>query len=102
MTIDLTFYGATATVTGSKALVEVGGKRYELLQFHFHRPSEERIDGRQFEMSLHLVHKNDQGQLAVVGLLFDKGQPHPSLQQVWNNLPLEKNEENAATQPINL
>ncbi len=73
--------------------IEVGGKRYELLQFHFHRPSEERIDGRQFEMSLHLVHKNDQGQLAVVGLLFDKGQANAVMQQVWNNLPLEKNDE---------
>jgi carbonic anhydrase len=73
--------------------IEVGGKRYELLQFHFHRPSEERIDGRQFEMSLHLVHKNDQGQLAVVGLLFDKGQANAVMQQVWNNLPLEKDDE---------
>ena len=82
--------------------IEIGGKRYELLQFHFHRPSEERIDGRQFEMSLHLVHRNDQGQLAVVGLLFDKGAPHPVLQQVWNSLPLEKNEENAASNPIEL
>jgi len=73
--------------------IEVAGKRYELLQFHFHRPSEERIDGRQFEMSLHLVHKNSEGQLAVVGLLFDKGQANAVMQQVWNNLPLEKNEE---------
>ena len=82
--------------------IEVGGKRYELLQFHFHRPSEERIDGRQFEMSLHLVHRNDQGQLAVVGLLFDKGPAQAVLQQVWNNLPLEKNEENPASAPIEL
>jgi carbonic anhydrase len=82
--------------------IEVGGKRFELLQFHFHRPSEERIDGRQFEMSLHMVHRNDQGQLAVVGLLFDKGSPHPVLQQVWNNLPLEKNDENQASAPIEL
>lgn len=82
--------------------IEVGGKRYELLQFQFHRPSEERIDGRQFEMSLHLVHRNEQGQLAVVGLLFDKGPPHPVLQQVWNNLPLEKNDENQASNPIEL
>jgi len=82
--------------------IEIGGKRYELQQFHFHRPSEERIDGRQFEMSLHLVHRNDQGELAVVGLLFDKGAPHPVLQQVWNNLPLEKNSESSATNPIEL
>ena len=82
--------------------IEVGGKRYELLQFHFHRPSEERIDGRQFEMSLHLVHKNDQGQLAVVGLLFDKGQANAVMQQVWNNLPLEKNEEMQAGSAMEL
>lgn len=82
--------------------IEVGGKRYELLQFHFHRPSEERIDGRQFEMSLHLVHKDDQGRLAVVGLLFDKGPPQPVLQQVWNNLPLEKGEEMQASSPLDL
>ncbi|MCK7499811.1 MAG: carbonic anhydrase family protein [Comamonadaceae bacterium] len=37
------------------------GRRYELQQFHFHRPSEERIDGRQFEMVAHLVHKDDRG-----------------------------------------
>ena len=82
--------------------IEVGGKRYELLQFHFHRPSEERIDGRQFEMSLHLVHKDDQGRLAVVGLLFDKGPPQPVLQQVWNNLPLEKGEEAQASSALDL
>ena len=82
--------------------IEVGGKRYELLQFHFHRPSEERIDGRQFEMSLHLVHKDDQGRLAVVGLLFEKGSPQPVLQQVWNNLPLEKNEETPAASAMDL
>ena len=82
--------------------IEVGGKRFELLQFHFHRPSEERIDGRQFEMSLHLVHKDDQGRLAVVGLLFEKGPAQPVLQKVWANLPLEKNEEAAARVPLEL
>jgi carbonic anhydrase len=38
--------------------IEVMGRRYELVQFHFHRPSEERIDGRQFDMVVHLVHKD--------------------------------------------
>ena len=82
--------------------IEVGGKRFELVQFHFHRPSEERIDGRQFEMSLHLVHKDEQGRLAVVGLLFEKGPPQPVLQKVWNNLPLEKNDEAQARVPLEL
>jgi carbonic anhydrase len=88
---------------GSGNHIELGGKRYELVQMHFHRPSEERIDGRQFEMSAHLVHKDDQGRLAVVALLLDKGpQPQPALQKVWNNLPLEKGEENAARVPMDL
>lgn len=80
--------------------IEVGGRRYELVQFHFHRPSEERIDGRQFEMSLHLVHKDPSGRLAVVGVLLGKGPAHPAVQTVWNNLPLERNEEAAARAQI--
>jgi len=82
--------------------IEVGGKRFELQQFHFHRPSEERIDGRQFDMSLHLVHKDEQGRLAVVALLFDQGPAHPVLQQVWSNLPLERGDANAARMPLEL
>lgn len=81
--------------------IEIGGKAYELVQFHFHRPSEERIDGRQFEMSLHLVHRDEQGKLAVVALLFDKGPAaQPTLQQVWNHLPLERGDE--APAPVTL
>lgn len=82
--------------------IELGGKRFELKQFHFHRPSEERIDGRQFEMSVHLVHKDEQGNLAVVGLLLDRGAPHAAVQKVWNNLPLEKQEELPARTPLEL
>ena len=76
--------------------IEVQGRRYDLLQFHFHRPSEERIDGRQFDMVAHLVHKDPEGRLAVVAVLLDRGSAHPLVQTVWNNLPLEKNTEVAA------
>ncbi len=82
--------------------IELGGKRFDLQQLHFHRPSEERIDGRQFEMSVHLVHKDEQGRLAVVAVLIDKGQPQPTVQKVWNNLPLEKGEENPARVALDL
>ena len=82
--------------------IELGGKRFELTQFHFHRPAEERIDGKAFEMSLHLVHKDPQGRLAVVTVLLDKGQPQAAVQKVWNALPLERGDENAASTPLNL
>lgn len=39
----------------------VGEKRFELTQFHFHRPSEEYIHGKQFDMVLHLMHKDGDG-----------------------------------------
>lgn len=82
--------------------ITVSGRRYELLQFHFHRPSEERINGRQFEMVAHLVHKDPEGRLAVVAVLLDAGPANPVVQQVWNNLPLEKHLEQAAQQPLDL
>ena len=78
------------------------GRRYDLVQFHFHRPSEERIDGRQFDMVVHLVHKDIDGRLAVVAVLLDRGSAHPLVQSVWNNLPLEKGEEVAAKASLDL
>ena len=82
--------------------IEVMGRRYELLQFHFHRPSEERIDGKQFDMVVHLVHKDLEGRLAVVAVLLERGSALPIVQSVWNNLPLEKGDEVAAKLPLDL
>jgi carbonic anhydrase len=82
--------------------IEVMGRRFELVQFHFHRPSEERIDGRAFDMVAHLVHKDLEGRLAVVAVLLERGSAQAVVQSVWNNLPLEKGEELAARAPIDL
>ena len=87
---------------GSGNAIEVHGRRYDLVQFHFHRPSEERIDGRQFDMVAHLVHKDPEGRLAVVAVLLERGSAHAVVQQVWNNLPLEKGEQLDARMPIDL
>lgn len=82
--------------------IEVAGRRYDLVQFHFHRPSEERINGRQYDMVAHLVHKDPEGRLAVVAVLMDQGKQHPMVQLVWNSLPLEKNEELQSPAPIDM
>lgn len=81
----------------------VMGRRFELLQFHFHRPSEERINGRQFDMVVHLVHRDEQGRLAVVAVPLERGRdykPQPVVQVVWANLPLEKGEALQAQAPL--
>jgi carbonic anhydrase len=78
------------------------GERYDLVQFHFHRPSEERIDGRIFDMVVHLVHRDAEGRLAVVAVLLERGSAQPIVQTVWNNLPLEKHEEAQARAVLDL
>jgi carbonic anhydrase len=70
--------------------ITVANRMYELIGFHFHRPSEERINGKGYEMVVHLVHKDAEGHLAVLALLLERGKPQPTIQTVWNNLPLEK------------
>jgi len=82
--------------------ITITGKRYELVQFHFHRPSEERINGRQYDMVVHLVHKDVDGRLAVVAVLLDRGSAQAIVQTVWNNLPLEKGDEVRAGSRIDL
>jgi carbonic anhydrase len=75
--------------------IEVGGARYELLQFHFHKPSEEKINGKAHDMVAHLVHKGADGKLAVVAVLLDKGGANPAIDAIWKNLPKEKEKEAA-------
>ena len=82
--------------------IDVAGRRYDLVQFHFHRPSEERVNGKQFDMVAHLVHRDIDGRLAVVAVLLERGPAHPLVQSVWNNLPLEKGDEIAARATLDL
>jgi len=70
--------------------IVVGGRSFELQQFHFHRPAEERVNGRSYEMVAHLVHKSKDNRLAVVSVLFIPGTDLPFIQTLWNNLPIEQ------------
>ncbi len=95
--------GHTIQVTyGPGSTLSVMGRTYELAQFHFHRPSEERIDGRSFELVAHLVHKDSEDHLAVVAVLFEVGKDNPFIQTLWNNLPLEQNTEYQPATPIQI
>jgi carbonic anhydrase len=71
---------------------EFDGKRYELLQFHFHSPSEHTVDGKHIAMEAHLVHRDAAGNLAVVGVFLKQGQELAALRDAWNNLPPHEGE----------
>jgi carbonic anhydrase len=49
------------------------GKTYELVQFHFHHLSENAINGTHTPMELHLVHRAEDGSLAVVAVMLKEG-----------------------------
>jgi carbonic anhydrase len=81
----------------------VQNRSYELVQFHFHRPSEEKVRGKAFDMVAHLVHKDDDGKLAVIAVLMEKGaSEHPVIQTIWNNMPLEVNQDVSPSTTIDL
>lgn len=72
---------------GSGNVSTLGGRKYRLNSAHFHSPSEHTVDGRSFSAELHLVHADTRGNLAVVGVLFDLGQPNPFLQTILDAAP---------------
>jgi carbonic anhydrase len=75
------------------SFITVGDKRYQLKQFHFHHPSEEHINGKPFDMVIHLVHADDEGHLAVIAVLLRKGSANPIIQKLWENLPQTEGKE---------
>lgn len=59
---------------GSLVLWDTNGdsKAYYLLQYHVHAPSEHTVDGKNFEVEIHMVHKSySDNTLAVLGIFFD-------------------------------
>jgi len=69
------------------SFITVADKQYQLTQFHFHHPAEERINGKGFEMVAHLVHASADGALAVVAVLLDPGAEDPAIASLWRHLP---------------
>ena len=75
-------------VEGNNTLT-VRGSVYNLVQLHFHTPSEEQVNYRSFAMVAHLVHKNAEGELAVVAVLLDPGEVNTLIDKVWTYMPLD-------------
>jgi carbonic anhydrase len=66
--------------------IKIGDATYELVQFHFHRQSEEKVKGKAFAMDAHLVHRDAAGKLAVVAVLLEPGAANPVLEQILRNV----------------
>ena len=71
----------------------IGKESFDLLQFHFHRPSEEQVDGKNASMVAHFVHKSKEGKLAVIGVMLNEGKDSAAIKTLWANLPPKEGEE---------
>ena len=79
--------GHTIKVDVAKgSYIELDGIKFELIQFHFHSPSENKIDGRSFPLEAHFVHQSKDGQLAVVAVMYEDGKDNEVLKKVCNTI----------------
>lgn len=58
------------------------GKQFNLVQVHFHTPSENTLNGKTFPMEAHFVHRDGAGRLAVLGVFFEEGPTNIELAKV--------------------
>jgi carbonic anhydrase len=77
------------------SLLAVDSISFELKQFHFHSPSENKIKGKQFPLEGHLVHADKDGNLAVVAVMFQEGAANALLTNLWQKMPNTGGEKSA-------
>ena len=70
--------------------VKLGDRSYQLTQFHFHHPSEHRVDGKPFAMEAHFVHAGKGGRLAVVGVFMVPGRANAVFNKIVSTMPAEE------------
>ena len=102
--VDLENTGNTVEVfVKPGSYIVVNGVRYDLQRFHFHHPSEEAVNGRLTDMSLHLVHKTADGKLAVIAVRLseERGDANAILATLWEHLPTTAGATDKVTDMVN-
>lgn len=72
--------------------VNLNGKDYKLLQFHFHALSEHTIDGKRYPIEVHFVHKHSDTDFAVIGAMYKEGKENKLFAKYLSNFPTTNGE----------
>lgn len=80
--------------------ISVDGSKFELKQLHFHAPSENHINGKSYAMEAHLVHTDNDGNIAVIALMFEEGGENKALSKIWKSMPQNNGEKIALPAPF--
>lgn len=76
----------------SGGTIKLDDKTFELKQFHFHTPSENRVNNKSYPLEVHFVHASKEGELAVVALLYQPGQANLALNPLLKKIPMKSGE----------
>jgi carbonic anhydrase len=76
-----------AEIRPGVAGLSMAGRDWELMQFHWHTPSEHTFEGRHRALEMHLVHTNEAGGFLVLGVLIKRGRANRALAPLFRNLP---------------
>jgi carbonic anhydrase len=68
------------------SFVKIDGIEFELKQFHFHSPSENQIDGKNFPLEAHFVHSSKKGELLVLAVMYKQGSENKVLKKVCSTI----------------
>ena len=108
-TLSFAYTGQAKSLTNTGEFVKVNyesgssirldGHTYQLTEAHTHNPSEHTINGESFALEMHLVHKRESGEIAVVGILYRLGKPDPAIQAIIDAAP-EQGETINPTSPM--
>jgi len=88
VTLENTGRGIVARVDPG-SYMQVGGVRYHLVALDFHHPSEHPVKNKLTDMEVDLIHKSDDGKMAIVAVRLnqDRGNPNALLSTLWQHLP---------------
>lgn len=88
LTVENTGRGIVARVNAGSSMV-ANGVRYNLVELDFHHPSEHSVKGKLSDMEVDLVHRSDDGKLAIVAVRLnqDRGFPNALLASLFDHLP---------------
>lgn len=82
--------------------VQLDGKEYKLLQFHFHAHSEHAINGNYYPLEVHFVHKHSDTDYAVIGMMFAEGAENKLFKKYLDKFPTTKGGEYESKEMIEL
>lgn len=81
--------------------ITLGEDRYDLVSVDFHSSSEHTIAGVAMPMEMDLLHKNERGEIAMLGVVLIQGPKDGAIQVIWDAIPQQKNIESKSAVALN-